>query len=163
VHHPAQGLDEWQQPLAKIAVDQTVLSLAWNSMYFGMLGAMRLDPPGQVALSYDKIHDDAPNILLCPPLWHKRESKPCASSVVWSIFIGPSTSRLIAYPPTPDMQMLGQLWSSGFSLMKAGWRLWPLAHVITYGLVPAEHRCHFLPFLEAFIAGPQPCDSVLIT
>lgn len=37
--------------------------------------------------------------------------------------------------------MLGQLWSSGFSLMKAGWRLWPLAHVITYGLVPAEHRC----------------------
>jgi protein Mpv17 len=78
-----QGLEQWQQPLAKIAIDQTVLSLAWNSMYFGMLGAMRLDPPGQV---------------------------------------------------------LGQLWSSGFSLMKAGWRLWPLAHVITYGLVPAEHR-----------------------
>jgi Mpv17 / PMP22 family len=39
------------------------------------------------------------------------------------------------------VQVLGQLWSSGFSLMKAGWRLWPLAHVITYGLVPAEHRC----------------------
>ena len=43
-----QGLEEWQQPLAKIAIDQTALSLAWNSMYFGMLGAMRLDPPGQV-------------------------------------------------------------------------------------------------------------------
>jgi hypothetical protein len=49
MHHTAvQGLEQWQQPLAKIAIDQTVLSLAWNSMYFGMLGAMRLDPPGQV-------------------------------------------------------------------------------------------------------------------
>jgi hypothetical protein len=45
-----QGLEDWQQPLAKIAVDQTALSLAWNSMYFGLLGAMRLDPPGQVPL-----------------------------------------------------------------------------------------------------------------
>ena len=49
MYRPAlQGLEQWQQPLAKIAIDQTVLSLAWNSMYFGMLGAMRLDPPGQV-------------------------------------------------------------------------------------------------------------------
>lgn len=79
-----QGLEEWQQPLAKIVVDQTALSLAWNSLYFGLLGAMRLDPPGNV---------------------------------------------------------LGQLWSSGFSLMKAGWRLWPLAHVVTYAMVPPEHRC----------------------
>jgi hypothetical protein len=51
MYRPAlQGLEQWQQPLAKIAIDQTVLSLAWNSMYFGMLGAMRLDPPGQVCL-----------------------------------------------------------------------------------------------------------------
>lgn len=84
-----QGLEEWQQLLAKILFDQTALSLGWNWLYFGLLGAMRLDPPGAV---------------------------------------------------------LGQLWASGFSLMKAGWRLWPLAHVVTYGLMPPEHRHVLLRF-----------------
>ncbi len=80
---PTQGLEDWQRPLAKIALDQTAFSLAWNSVYFALLGAMRLDAPGAIA---------------------------------------------------------SELWSSGFSLMKAGWRLWPLAHIVTYAVMPPEHR-----------------------
>ena len=30
--------------------------------------------------------------------------------------------------------------SSWLDLMRAGWRLWPLAHLVTYGLLPQEHR-----------------------
>lgn len=62
-HTALQGLEQWQQPLAKIAVDQTVLSLAWNSMYFGMLGAMRLDPPSQVRPPAHPSHTMTPSLL----------------------------------------------------------------------------------------------------
>lgn len=41
-----------------------------------------------------------------------------------------------------------ELWSSGFSLMKAGWRLWPLAHIVTYAVMPPEHRLLFVDMVE---------------
>lgn len=36
--------------------------------------------------------------------------------------------------------------SSWWDLLKAGWRLWPFAHIITYGVVPIQHRCALTSF-----------------
>eukprot|EP00238_Polyblepharides_amylifera_P001634 CAMPEP_0196573930 /NCGR_PEP_ID=MMETSP1081-20130531/3738_1 /TAXON_ID=36882 /ORGANISM="Pyramimonas amylifera, Strain CCMP720" /LENGTH=441 /DNA_ID=CAMNT_0041891787 /DNA_START=291 /DNA_END=1616 /DNA_ORIENTATION=+ len=33
-------------------------------------------------------------------------------------------------------------------LMKAGWRLWPFVHIITYSLIPAEHRVLWVDSVE---------------
>ena len=30
--------------------------------------------------------------------------------------------------------------TSWLDLMRAGWRLWPAAHLVTYGILPQEHR-----------------------
>lgn len=86
-----QDLQEWQQPLAKIALDQTAVSLCWNTLYFGMLGALRGDSLGSV---------------------------------------------------------FAELRSCSWSLLKAGWRLWPLAHILTYAVVPAEHRLLYVDMVE---------------
>ena len=38
--------------------------------------------------------------------------------------------------------------SSYWGLLKAGWRLWPLVHLVTYGLLPVQHRLLFVDAVE---------------
>lgn len=38
--------------------------------------------------------------------------------------------------------------SSWWDLLKAGWRLWPFAHVITYGVIPVQHRLLWVDAVE---------------
>ena len=37
---------------------------------------------------------------------------------------------------------------SWFDLLKAGWRFWPIAHLLTYGVVPVQHRLLFVDSVE---------------
>jgi hypothetical protein len=77
--------------VVKIAVDQTVWSLAWNSCYYVLLGLLKLESPATIA----------------------------------------QTVR-----------------NSWWDLLKAGWRLWPLVHIFTYGVIPVQHRLLFVDTVE---------------
>jgi hypothetical protein len=81
----------WAIPALKIGIDQTLWSLLWNSTYYALLGALRMEPPAVIARSV-------------------RES-------YWD-------------------------------LLRAGWRLWPLVHVLTYGVIPVQHRLLFVDGVE---------------
>ncbi|GAB4824113.1 hypothetical protein N2152v2_011159 [Parachlorella kessleri] len=35
-----------------------------------------------------------------------------------------------------------------WDLLKAGWRLWPFVHIVTYGLLPVQHRLLFVDAVE---------------
>ncbi|BAT92262.1 hypothetical protein LR48_Vigan05g151100 [Vigna angularis] len=42
----------------------------------------------------------------------------------------------------------GELKSTFFPLLTAGWKLWPFAHLITYGLIPVEQRLLWVDCVE---------------
>ncbi len=37
--------------------------------------------------------------------------------------------------------ILNTVRASWWDVLKAGWRLWPIAHLVTYTLIPRMHRC----------------------
>ena len=82
---------EWVTPLLKMGVDQTAWSLFWNSTYYVLLGALKLESPATIA----------------------------------------ATVR-----------------NTWWDLLKAGWRLWPFVHIVTYGLLPVQHRLLFVDAVE---------------
>lgn len=43
------------------------------------------------------------------------------------------------------MQTVRNTW---WDLLKAGWRLWPFVHIVTYGLLPVQHRLLFVDSVE---------------
>ncbi|KAK9835318.1 hypothetical protein WJX81_001525 [Elliptochloris bilobata] len=85
------GGDAWYTPLFKIAVDQTAWSVTWNSLYYILLGLMKLESPAVII----------------------------------------STVR-----------------ASWWDVLKAGWRLWPIAHLVTYFVVPCAHRVLWVDTVE---------------
>ncbi|KAL6878531.1 hypothetical protein ACP4OV_012701 [Aristida adscensionis] len=82
--------DWWVVP-AKVAFDQTVWSAVWNSIYFVVLGFLRLESPTTI---------------------------------------------------------FGELKSTFWPMLTAGWKLWPFAHLITYGVVPVEQRLLWVDCVE---------------
>ncbi|KAJ7981421.1 Peroxisomal membrane (Mpv17/PMP22) family protein [Quillaja saponaria] len=82
---------EWWVVLAKVAFDQTIWAAIWNSIYFVVLGFLRL------------------------------ESRP-------NIF---NELKLTFWP-----------------MLTAGWKLWPFAHLITYGVIPVEQRLLWVDCVE---------------
>ncbi|XP_048235258.1 uncharacterized protein LOC8271132 isoform X2 [Ricinus communis] len=82
--------DWWVVPV-KVAFDQTLWAAAWNSIYFTVLGFLRLESPA-------------------------------------SIF--------------------GELRATFWPMLTAGWKLWPFAHLITYGVVPVEQRLLWVDCVE---------------
>lgn len=48
----------------------------------------------------------------------------------------------------PPSRIAASVRDTAFPLLKAGWRLWPLAHVVTYGLIPVQHRLLFVDAVE---------------
>nr|XP_027193429.1 protein SYM1 isoform X2 [Cicer arietinum] len=82
---------QWWVVPAKVAFDQTVWSAIWNSIYFVVLGLLRLD-------SFTDIY--------------------------------------------------GELKSTFWPMLTAGWKLWPFAHLITYGVVPVEQRLLWVDCVE---------------
>lgn len=85
---PFQGW--WVVPL-KVAFDQTIWSAIWNSIYFIVLGLMRLESP---------------------------------------------------------ISIFKELKATFWPLLTAGWKLWPFAHLVTYGLIPVEQRLLWVDCVE---------------
>ncbi|KAM3299132.1 hypothetical protein ACQJBY_040549 [Aegilops geniculata] len=44
--------------------------------------------------------------------------------------------------------IFSELKSTFFPMLTAGWKLWPFAHIITYGVVPIEHRLLWVDCVE---------------
>lgn len=47
--------------------------------------------------------------------------------------------------------ILNTVRASWWDVLKAGWRLWPIAHLVTYTLIPRVHRC--APLFRAALCG----------
>ncbi|CAG9460815.1 unnamed protein product [Pedinophyceae sp. YPF-701] len=47
--------------------------------------------------------------------------------------------------PKQTLKTIGETW---YTLLSAGWKLWPFAHIITYGVVPQEHRLLWVDMVE---------------
>lgn len=77
--------------VGKIALDQTVWSLVWNSLFYLSVSCLRMEPLART---------------------------------------------------------LRDLPRTSFDLMKAGWRLWVPAHLLTYGLVPTNFRLAWVDVVE---------------
>lgn len=82
---------DWWAVLIKVAFDQTVWAGIWNSIYFIVLGFLRLESPA-------------------------------------SIFEELKTTFL--------------------PMLTAGWKLWPFAHLVTYGVIPVEQRLLWVDCVE---------------
>ncbi|XP_061337627.1 protein SYM1-like [Gastrolobium bilobum] len=82
---------EWWVVPAKVAFDQTVWAAIWNSIYFVVLGLLRLEPLTNI---------------------------------------------------------YAELKSTFLPMLTAGWKLWPFAHLITYGVVPVEQRLLWVDCVE---------------
>ncbi|KAJ8443450.1 hypothetical protein Cgig2_026237 [Carnegiea gigantea] len=82
--------DWWVVPV-KVAFDQTVWSAVWNSIYFTVLGFLRLESP---------------------------------------------------------ISIYNELKATFWPMLTAGWKLWPFAHLVTYGLIPVEQRLLWVDCVE---------------
>ncbi|KAK1324409.1 hypothetical protein QJS10_CPA01g02317 [Acorus calamus] len=82
--------DWWVVP-AKVVFDQTAWSAVWNSIYYVVLGLLRLESP---------------------------------------------------------VNIFSELKATFWPLLTAGWKLWPFAHLITYGVIPVEQRLLWVDCVE---------------
>ncbi|XP_057505465.1 uncharacterized protein LOC130788769 isoform X2 [Actinidia eriantha] len=83
--------DDWWVVPAKVAFDQTVWSAVWNSIYFVVLGLLRLESQANIS---------------------------------------------------------NELKATFWPMLTAGWKLWPFAHLITYGVIPVEQRLLWVDCVE---------------
>ncbi|PSR95675.1 Peroxisomal membrane protein [Actinidia chinensis var. chinensis] len=82
--------DWWVVP-AKVVFDQTAWAAVWNSIYFTVLGFLRLESP---------------------------------------------------------VSIFTELTATFWPMLTAGWKLWPFAHLITYGVIPVEQRLLWVDCVE---------------
>ncbi|KAI3989938.1 hypothetical protein MKX01_003641 [Papaver californicum] len=83
--------NDWWWVLAKVAFDQTAWAALWNSIYFVVLGLLRVESPANI---------------------------------------------------------FGELKATFVPMLTAGWKLWPFAHLITYGVIPVEQRLLWVDCVE---------------
>ncbi|PON70590.1 Mpv17/PMP [Parasponia andersonii] len=82
--------DWWVVP-AKVLFDQTAWAAVWNSIYFIVLGVLRLESP---------------------------------------------------------LTIFSEWKATFWPMLTAGWKLWPFAHLITYGVIPVEQRLLWVDCVE---------------
>ncbi|KAE8713655.1 hypothetical protein F3Y22_tig00110206pilonHSYRG00277 [Hibiscus syriacus] len=82
--------DWWVVPV-KVAFDQTAWAAVWNSIYFVVVGFLRLESP---------------------------------------------------------ISIFSELKATFLPMLTAGWKLWPFAHLITYGVIPVEQRLLWVDCVE---------------
>ena len=56
-------------------------------------------------------------------------------------------------------KILGTVRSSWWELLKAGWRLWPVVHIITYTVIPCQDRYHALAVLSTKGIAARCCQT----
>lgn len=66
-------------------------------------------------------------------------------SLVWNSSYYVLLGLLKMEPPKVIAATVHATW---WDLLKAGWRLWPLVHVFTYGVIPVQHRVLFVDAVE---------------
>lgn len=68
---------------------------------------------------------------------------------VWSVFWNSTYYVLLGLlkfeSPSVIVKTVRNSW---WDLLKAGWRLWPMVHVVTYGVIPVQHRLLFVDAVE---------------
>ncbi|KDP38924.1 hypothetical protein JCGZ_00681 [Jatropha curcas] len=82
--------DWWVVPV-KVAFDQTAWAAVWNSIYYIVVGFLRLDSPATI---------------------------------------------------------FSELRATFWPMLTAGWKLWPFAHLVTYGVIPVEQRLLWVDCVE---------------
>ncbi|XP_022874756.1 uncharacterized protein LOC111393457 [Olea europaea var. sylvestris] len=83
--------DDWWVVPVKVAFDQTAWAAVWNSIYFTVLGVLRLESP---------------------------------------------------------VNIFKELTATFWPMLTAGWKLWPFAHLVTYGVIPVEQRLLWVDCVE---------------
>ncbi|TXG67088.1 hypothetical protein EZV62_008363 [Acer yangbiense] len=112
--------DWWVVP-AKVAFDQTIWAAIWNSVYFTVLRFLRLESPLSVF--------SESRATFLPMLTSYIFERNILSSVSFHA-IG-----VVIVNDHPNLEM-------------AGWKLWPFAHLVTYGLIPLEQRLLWVDCVE---------------
>lgn len=81
--------------------------------------------------------------------WMSPVIKVGIDQTVWSIFWNSTYYVLLgilkAESPKTIISSVQQSW---WDLLKAGWRLWPIVHMCTYGIIPVQHRLLFVDAVE---------------
>ena len=81
--------------------------------------------------------------------WISPVIKVGIDQTVWSIFWNSTYYILLgllkAESPKTIISSVQQSW---WDLLKAGWRLWPIVHICTYGIIPVQHRLLFVDAVE---------------
>lgn len=68
---------------------------------------------------------------------------------VWSLFWNSTYYVLLGLLKMESPQVIvSTVRSTWWDLLKAGWRLWPLVHIFTYGVIPVQHRLLFVDAVE---------------
>ncbi|KAF9672853.1 hypothetical protein SADUNF_Sadunf11G0087300 [Salix dunnii] len=117
--------DWWVVP-AKVAFDQTLWAAAWNSIYFTVLGFLRLESPASI---FSEL-----------------------TATFWPMLTVREPSALSSLCPEPNFDPVSTLTITCLSklnyVLEAGWKLWPFAHLITYGVIPVEQRLLWVDCVE---------------
>lgn len=81
--------------------------------------------------------------------WISPVIKVGIDQTLWSIFWNSTYYVLLgilkAESPKTIISSVRQSW---WDLLKAGWRLWPIVHICTYGIIPVQHRLLFVDAVE---------------
>lgn len=122
--------DWWVVP-AKVAFDQTAWAAVWNSIYFTVLGFLRLESPANIfselkATFWPMLTVREHRGLFCVLV----DVACCAGREIFKRNCGLNLYSLMS------------------SVVQAGWKLWPFAHLITYGVIPVEQRLLWVDCVE---------------
>lgn len=67
----------------------------------------------------------------------------------WSLFWNSTYYVLLGVMKLESPSVIAQtVRNTWWDLLKAGWRLWPFVHIVTYGLLPQQHRLLFVDAVE---------------
>lgn len=116
--------DDWWVVPAKVAFDQTVWAAIWNSIYFAVLGILRFESPisifTELKTTFLPMLTVSRQTNFHPQLFHEK-------------------TRILSY-----IKLCFLLWFN----FQAGWKLWPFAHLVTYGVIPVEQRLLWVDCVE---------------
>jgi hypothetical protein len=91
----------------------------------------------------------AQQTLLPTDSWIVPLVKVGIDQTVWSIMWNSTYYILLGLLKMESPQVIAAtVKATWWDLLKAGWRLWPLVHVFTYGVIPVQHRLLFVDAIE---------------
>lgn len=131
----------------KVAFDQTVWSGVWNSIYFVALGLLRFESPATILKELKPIFFPLLTVRVegvsSKVLWDGGSHR-VSEKYVKLIKASLSDRRYSFYSCGPSVWVLPIF----FLPSQAGWKLWPFAHIVTYGVMPVEQRLLWVDMVE---------------